>query len=195
MTRKRGLHGFDKWVYYKLFDVQSYWGNFRFGIFACSFMYIGWHIYDFFAWWDSLWGVTSQINPGTQAWARLWAVIIGGIGIVTALACTIMIPINRRRAIKSAEGQWYDDPALTREMLHADESPAQAETERKVRPEPPEIPAQWAQEPTPTHLIVNSSIPEGPRNGLQVERRGGRATLVVSEVKPQATVPGAKNQK
>jgi len=186
--RRGRLHGFDKWVYYKLFDVKSYRGNLRFGIFACAFMYVGWHIYDFLAWWDSLWGVTSEINPGKQAWARLWAVIIGGVGIVTALACTIMIPINRRRAINSAEGQWYDDPALTREMLQADDAPVQPEAERKVRPETPETPAQWQQESTPTHQVVPTSVPDGLRNGLRIERRDGRITLVIPDA--EAPVPG-----
>ncbi|WP_168943289.1 hypothetical protein [Parazoarcus communis] len=195
MTSKGRLHGLDGWIHYKLLDTSTYRGCLQSLLVCCALTYLLWHTHNLYVWWDSLWGISSSIDPGKQAWARLWAIIIGGSGILASIGAMIMIPINRRRAIKSAEGQWYDDPALTREMLHADESPAQAETERKVRPEPPEIPAQWAQEPTPTHLIVNSSIPEGPRNGLQVERRGGRATLVVSEVKPQATVPGAKNQK
>lgn len=179
----------------KIFDVRSYWGNIRALLFACGFMFLGWHLHDLYAWVRALFDIPYEIDRGRQSWARLWAVILGGVGIVTALACTIMIPINRRRAIKSAEGQWYDDPALTREMLQADDAPAQPEAERKVRLETPETAAQWAQESTLTHLVVNPSIPEGPRNGLKVERNGGRVTLIVSDLDAQAAAHSAKDEK
>ena len=102
----------------KLFDQRAFMGNIRGILLSCIFIAIGWHIYDLLAWWDSLWGVEAEIDPAKQSWARLWAVILGSIGIASSIAAMIMIPIQRRRAAKSAKGQWYDDPALTREALH-----------------------------------------------------------------------------
>ncbi len=102
----------------KIFDQRSYWGNVRAIMFGLAAIYIGWHAYDILAWWDNLWGATPKINPGKQATAQFWSVIMGGGIVLISIACMIMIPINRRRAAKSTKGQWYDDPALTREALH-----------------------------------------------------------------------------
>ncbi len=102
----------------KIFDQRSFWGNARSFLTGCFMIYAGWHIYELFAWWDNLRGVLYEIDPGKQAWARLWAVIFGGGTMLISVLAMIMNPIQRRRAAKSAKGQWYDDPALTREALH-----------------------------------------------------------------------------
>lgn len=105
----------------RIFDLRSFWGTLRGIALGCFGIYAGWHFFELIAWWDGLWGVAYEIDPARQSWTRLWAVILGGGIILISIACMIMIPINRRRAAKSAEGQWYDDPALTREALHGEQ--------------------------------------------------------------------------
>ena len=95
-------------------DVRTMWGSIRYMVILTPLLWALWHFYEFFVWIDHI----SEIDPRRQAWHRLLvtglAIVIYGGGILAL----IMIPIQRRRAAKSAAGQWYDDPALTREALH-----------------------------------------------------------------------------
>lgn len=102
----------------KIFDLRCFWGTLRGIAFGCFGIYAGWHFDEFFVWAYAIFDRPLEIDPVRQSWTRLWAVIFGGGIILTSIACMIMIPINRRRAARSAVGQWYDDPALTREALH-----------------------------------------------------------------------------
>ena len=106
----------------KILDRSTYRGCFMSLVLAILVFLFLWHIYDLLKWLDSLWGIEKTIEPGKQSWSRIWAVIIGGGCILTAIGQIILIPINRRRARESAEGQWYDRPNLTREELQSDEA-------------------------------------------------------------------------
>jgi hypothetical protein len=66
-------------------------------------------------------GIAYEIDLAKQSWARLWALIIGGTGIGSSIIMMIMIPIGRRRARKSAKGQWYDTAELCKRDLGLDE--------------------------------------------------------------------------
>ena len=89
-------------------DLETYWGAVIFLITSCLSLYFLWHTHNLYIWWDSLWGVVSHIDPGKQRWARIWAVIIGGSGIIASLVALIMIPIRRQRAL--AQGQQKHPP-------------------------------------------------------------------------------------
>jgi hypothetical protein len=80
-----------------------------------------WHTYDLLAWGREILDIAYEIDLHKQRWAQVWAVIIGGAGIVNSIIMMIMIPIDRRRARKSAEGQWYDTPELSKRHLGLDD--------------------------------------------------------------------------
>ena len=106
-----------------IFDLDSYMGLIRFLIFSSASLYLLWHSADFFAWIDATLGVAPYpIKPKQQSpyptWAQIWAVIIGGSGILASLIGMILVFIERRRLHKSAEGQWYNDPSLTKDVLY-----------------------------------------------------------------------------
>lgn len=107
----------------EIFDHQTYRGTFFSLLFWCAATYFLWHFDEIFAWYRSIRGVPYEIDLAKQSWARLWALIIGGTGIVSSIIVMIMIPIDRRRARKSAEGQWYDNPELSKRHLELDDKP------------------------------------------------------------------------
>lgn len=95
-------------------DVRTIWGSIRYMVILTPFVLLLWYHFELSHWLNP----TLEIDPRRQTWHRLLvtglAIVIYGGGILAL----IMIPIQRRRAAKSAKGQWYDDPALTREALH-----------------------------------------------------------------------------
>jgi hypothetical protein len=105
----------------EIFDHRTYRGTFFSLLFWCTVTYFLWHTYDLLAWGREIFDIAYDIDLAKQRWARLWAVIIGGIGIASSIIMMIMIPIDRRRACKSAEGQWYDTPELSKRHLGLDE--------------------------------------------------------------------------
>ncbi|MFZ5583844.1 MAG: hypothetical protein ACOZCK_14415 [Pseudomonadota bacterium] len=168
----------------KFLDGSTYRGSFRaLGIFIIS-TYIMWYSYDFLAWCRWIFDIPYEINRGKQSWARVWAVIIGGPGILTAIASIIVfIPLKRYRARKSAEGQWFDHPDLTREELYEEVPEPSPEPERNVRPEKPEADGYWKEESTATHLIVEPAVPKNTVGNLRLERHEGRPVLIVPSSK------------
>jgi len=125
----------------EIFDHQTYRGMFFALLFWCAATYFLWHTHDMYAWWDRLWGVESHIDPAKQSWARLWALIIGGTGIASSIILMIAIPLNRYRARKSAQGQWYDQAGLTAKDLRktwpdevGKDKPGPAENGRNGKP-------------------------------------------------------------
>lgn len=125
----------------EIFDRQTYRGAFFFLLFSCVVTYFLWHFDEVFVWYQSLRGIDYKIDPAKQSWARLWALIIGGMGVAGAIMGMIAIPLNRYRARKSAQGQWYDQPDLTAEELRGtspsevdDEQPSQERSPDAVRP-------------------------------------------------------------
>jgi hypothetical protein len=93
------------------------WGNIRFMVVLTPFVLALWFHFELSYWLNP----TLEIDPRRQEWHRLWvtgfAIFVYGGGVLALFT----IAIRRRRAAKSAEGQWYDDPALTREALHGEQ--------------------------------------------------------------------------
>lgn len=106
-----------------IFDHQTYRGTFFSLLFWCAATYFLLHTYDLLAWGRDILGIAYEIDLAKQSWARLWAVIIGGTGIGSSIIMMIMVPIDRRRARKSAEKQWYDNPELSKRHLVLDDQP------------------------------------------------------------------------
>lgn len=148
--------------------------------------YAMWYSYEMFHWFDRLVGFEPvPIDPGKQSWSRVWAVIIGGSGILTSIVAMIRLPINRRRTRKSAEGQWFDRPDLTREELYEETPEPFPEPERNVKPEIPEPDGYWKEESTPTHLIVESAVPKSTAGNFRLERHAGRSVLIAPSSKDE----------
>ncbi|THF54539.1 hypothetical protein [Pseudothauera rhizosphaerae] len=136
MTKKcilRRLYEWDPVGPGKFMDWTTYPGCFRALCVSIFLTYVMWNSQEVFNWLRGLLGFSLlPIDAGRQSWTRLWTVIIGGTGILTSIAAPITLFIERRRARKSAIGQWYDRPDLTREELYGD-SPELPEGEREVR--------------------------------------------------------------
>ncbi len=103
-------------------DPSTVRGRWRFLGVSIISTYIMWYFHEIYGWIETSLGFqASPINPGDQAWSRVWAVIIGGGGAFGAfLAIFVISPIERYRARKSAKGQWFDRPDLTKEDLYGD---------------------------------------------------------------------------
>lgn len=189
MTKKniwRRLYEWDPVGPGKLLDWTTYRGCFRALGFWIVMTYAMWYSYEMFHWFDRLVGFEPvPIDPGKQSWSRVWAVIIGGSGILTSIVAMIRLPINRRRTRKSAEGQWFDRPDLTREELYEKAPEPFPEPERNVKPEIPEPDGYWKEESTPTHLIVESAVPKSTAGNLRLERHAGRSVLIVPSSKDE----------
>lgn len=113
----------------EIFDRRTYRGPFFFLLFSCATTYFLWQLDEIYAWLMSVLGVPYEINRAKQSWAQLWALILGGMGVAGAIMGMIAIPLNRYRARKSAQGQWYDQPGLTAEELRGT-SPREADNEQ-----------------------------------------------------------------
>ena len=99
------------------FDIRTYKGCIRAFLFWVAATYFMWHVHDFFAWERHIFSIPYEIDVAKQRWAQIWAWIIGGTGMVSALILMIKIPVDRHLARKSARGQWYDKPDLTAQDL------------------------------------------------------------------------------
>jgi hypothetical protein len=105
----------------EIFDHRTYRGTFFSLLFWCAATYFLWHTYDLLAWGREILGIAYDIDLAKQRWARAWALIIGGVGIASSIVMMITIPLDRRRARKSAGGQWYDTPELDKRDLGLDD--------------------------------------------------------------------------
>ena len=93
-------------------DMRTLRGALSALLVSCLSFYIFWNIDAFFSGMDekSLFGVGKQIfggghpvDPDEEGWHRLWAVVIGGSGIVASIIAIVMIPFNRRAEERSAD--------------------------------------------------------------------------------------------
>jgi hypothetical protein len=107
-------------------------GCIRWFLFSVAATYFLWHLYDILTWM-----LDDKVNLAKRRWSQIWAWIIGGTGMATAVFALILIPIRRSERItrylaskgwawpddpsKSAQGQWYDDPNLTAKDLQWEE--------------------------------------------------------------------------
>lgn len=109
----------------RIMDISTYRGNFIFLLFAIIATYFMWHLNEFWAWFDGLFGIEHKATPVRHSlaptWSQLWALIIGGSGIYVSIQRMIRIAIKRHRARKT-DGQWYDHP-MTREELYGKTPP------------------------------------------------------------------------
>lgn len=78
-------------------SLRTYRGNLRVLLIVCALTYSMWNSHDFLAWCRWVFDVPYEIDLAKQRWARLWAVILGGIGIGNNLIMMILIALNRRR--------------------------------------------------------------------------------------------------
>lgn len=107
----------------KIFDMRSYKGNIRMFLFWAAATYFLWHLHDLFAWERRIFNIPYEIDRAKQRWAQLWAWIIGGGGMALSILAMVMIPIRRHLARKSAQGQWYDKPELSKREFGPDDEP------------------------------------------------------------------------
>lgn len=166
------------------FDLRTFRGCWSALVFFCVATYFMWHFDEIFAWYKVLKGDTNyRIDPAKQSWAQLWAVIIGGTGILTPVIGMIMIPINRRRAREYDEDQRRQRDAQTRKPEDDSDPPPQT-TSKPVWPEQDEPPAEdpvWNDEPQEPVGIQTPPKAEPPERfgNVRLEKSDGRATLVV----------------
>lgn len=104
------------------FDLSSVAGNIRY-IFLCLLgALLVWNVNHFFDWIDMVLGLSSTPDSeSTIRVRRFWASILGVGGVLTGLAKILWLYWYRKQAIKSVEGQWYDNAPLSKEDLYADE--------------------------------------------------------------------------
>ena len=162
----KGRHHSKLWPYGigEPFDLRTFRGCWLALLFFCAATYFLWHTRDLYVWWDNLWGVESKIDLTAQKWVRVWAVIIGGVGILTPIVAMIMIPINRRRTPEIVNDPLCDTQTWKREE-RSDANPEM--TSEPVHPEQSEPPAEgplWndePQEPTGIRPPTNAEPPNG----------------------------------
>jgi len=121
----------------EIFDRRTYRGPFFFLLFSCAATYFLWHTDDQLAWFRHVLDIPYEIDRAKQSWARLWALILGGMGVAGAIMGMIAIPLNRYRARKSAQGQWYDQSDLTAEELRGT-SPSEVDNEQPSQERSPD---------------------------------------------------------
>lgn len=178
MTEKslwRRLYEWDPIGPGKFLNPQTYTGHIRaFLVFAvCT--YVGWHFDDIYAWEKALRGEPYQINPAKQSWARLWAVILGGGGMLVSLVGIVLLPFQRRRLRDSKE-----DPSVSARDASSEQTLESAPAaEHKTAPTTPQPETYWQEESTPTSRIVEPPEPRPGLRPLRVDKGDGRATLVV----------------
>lgn len=104
-------------------DLRTYGGVFRYCVFLVPWLWVAWHVDDFFVWE----GLIDEVNPREQQWHRFGVIGLAIVGYGGALLSVMAIFLRRRRERrirKSAEGQWYDRADLTREELYGSASDA-----------------------------------------------------------------------
>jgi hypothetical protein len=78
-----------------------------------------WFFDEIYSFLSNFFGTPFEINRAKQSWHQTWALIIGLPYIFWSVFALIMLPINRRRAVESAKGQWFDQDGQTRsDALH-----------------------------------------------------------------------------
>ena len=93
----------------KYVDYSTARGSIR-GLFVCILItMVLWYSHDILSFLRTSLGFPYEINRAKQSWHQTWALIIGLPAIFVSLMALVMIPFNRRRAIESAKGQWFDN--------------------------------------------------------------------------------------
>jgi|GEM_PF-1955583 len=121
INRFRRLHA-------AMFDRGTIHGNFFMilvTVLVCLFM---WHLQDISIWFDvKVLGRDAYraelLSEGELRTRRFWAGALFTVSFlvhVVALFIAVYEKLRRRRAKKSAQGQWYDTANLTKEDLYAD---------------------------------------------------------------------------
>nr|WP_152029990.1 hypothetical protein [Pseudomonas sp. LPH1] len=103
------------------FDISSVWGNIKSIILVLLGAFAIWNFHYFSFWLDSVLGL--EHTPATEGMVRVrrfWAGILGGAGLFVGIAKILWLYWYRKQAVKSAEGQWYDNASLSKEDLYAD---------------------------------------------------------------------------
>lgn len=87
----------------QIFDNDSYAGNFRFVVFSCMAMYVGWHLDEVARWLWLQFGEVLVVSPAKEKWHRMVTVALCSGGIIMGLLNMHMIFLKRRNKIKEAE--------------------------------------------------------------------------------------------
>lgn len=96
------------------FDYSTKRGCVRGILFCIAATVFLWSLHDILYFLHYLLGEPREINRAKQSWHQTWALIIGLPGIFWSVFALIMLPINRRRAVESAKGQWFDQDGQTK---------------------------------------------------------------------------------
>ena len=172
----------------KFLDASTLNGAFRGLVFWCIALYFMWNAGDFFSWLNRLCGVDSQINSAKQDWAQLWALIIGGSGIVVSLSTILDIIVKRYRINQSTKGQWHDTQNLKPEDLRDEAVPMSAEEGFSVQenlPLPDIAGPAWTDPPqTPVGVASPPEAKPARQFGaVRLETKDGHLTLTVPRKK------------
>jgi hypothetical protein len=116
---------FDRWLSKtrtgpgQAFDPSTLRGCINFLLFCIAVTVFLWYFDEIYSFFSNFFGTPFEINRAKQRWHQTWALIIGLPGIFWSVFALIMLPINRRRAVESAKGQWFDQDGQTRsDALH-----------------------------------------------------------------------------
>ena len=111
----------------RLFDKERVHGviiSFSFGSVCCLYM---WHAQDVVVWFDTVvLGRDYNAQLLTEGELRSRRALAVGLFVSLVLSHGVYMfflireKLRRRRAKKSAQGQWYDTDSLTKEDLYAD---------------------------------------------------------------------------
>lgn len=183
----------DAWMN-RLFTPSTYRGTLCFLAFSCAATYLMWNIDEILVWTDGLRGTVSYINYGKQRWSRIWAVIIGGSGILASLFAIATITMLRWRERKSAKGPWFTrvskaekELALMAAQREKEKREAETAQSKQIREDVvrqgPSTPDDtfWDDEPQEPAGIQPPPKAEPPKQfgNVRLEKSDGRATLVV----------------
>ncbi|WP_407294392.1 hypothetical protein [Stutzerimonas zhaodongensis] len=104
------------------YDLSSVKGNIRYILLCLLGACIIWYSNHIFDGLDMLFEFSSTPDSeSTIRVRRFWAGVLGAVGTLTGLAKILWLYRYRKHAIKSAEGQWYDNPSLSKKDLTTEE--------------------------------------------------------------------------
>lgn len=113
------MKGYKKNLNHEFFDYKRPIGIVRTVAFAFFCSFAMWNMHHVWLWLSSV--VGFDYVPATEGMVRnrrFWASVLFSIVLVSGVLNFVWIYWYRRQAVKSAKGQWYDDPSLRKEDLY-----------------------------------------------------------------------------
>lgn len=88
-------------------------------LFCCAVI---WNSHNIFPWVYSFLSVEyTSDSTGTIRLRKFWAGVMAGLAIFAGVGKIIWLYWYRKKAIQSAQGQWYDNAGLTKDDLYSSE--------------------------------------------------------------------------